>query len=104
MSVKDVMEYPYIITGAGAPEAFVSHKLREWSNRLDGREQLSVEKFIKTLESIPLTLAKNAGMDPIDSQVQLRAKVSTSNKPKYGVNVLDAKISDVSIRKYSNLL
>jgi len=28
MSVKDVIEYPYIIIGAGAPEAFVSHKLR----------------------------------------------------------------------------
>jgi len=38
-------------------------------------------------------------MDPIDSQVQLRDKVSTSNKPKYGVNVLDAKISDVSIKE-----
>jgi len=38
-------------------------------------------------------------MDPINSQVQLRAKVSTSNKPKYGVNVLDAKISDVSIKE-----
>jgi len=38
-------------------------------------------------------------MDPIDSQVQLRDKVSTSNKPKYEVNVLDAKISDVSIKE-----
>lgn len=35
-------------------------------------------------------------MDPIDSQVQLRAKVSTSNKPKYGIDVSNAKIFDVS--------
>ena len=99
MSVKDVIEYPYIITGAGAPEAFISHKLREWSNKLDGREQLSAEKFVEALESIPLTLAENAGMDPIDTQVQLRAKVSTSSKPKYGIDVLNAKISDVSIKE-----
>jgi archaeal chaperonin len=96
MAVKDVIEYPYIITGAGAPEAFVSHKLREWSNGLNGREQLSAEKFIEALESIPLTLAENAGMDPIDSQVQLRSKVSTSNKPKYGIDVINAQIADVS--------
>jgi archaeal chaperonin len=64
MSVKDVVEYPYIITGAGATEAFLCHKLREWVNRLNGREQLSAEKFIEALESIPLTLAENAGMDP----------------------------------------
>jgi chaperonin GroEL (HSP60 family) len=96
MSVKDVIEYPYIIAGAGAPEAFVSHKLREWSNGLNGREQLSAEKFIEALESIPLTLAENAGMDPIDSQVQLRSKVSTSSKPKYGIDVINAKIADIS--------
>jgi thermosome len=96
MSVKDVIEYPYIIAGAGAPEAFVSHKLREWSNGLNGREQLSAEKFIEALESIPLTLAENAGMDPIDSQVQLRSKVSTSSKPKYGIDVINATIADIS--------
>ena len=95
MVLKDVIEYPYIVTGAGAPEAFVSHKLREWSNGLHGREQLSSEKFIEALESIPLTLAENAGMDPIDSRVQLRAKVSNSSKPKYGVDVVNAKIADV---------
>jgi archaeal chaperonin len=99
MAVKDVIEYPYIITGAGAPEAFVSHKLREWSNGLNGREQVSAEKFIEALESIPLTLAENAGMDPIDSQVQLRSKVSTSNKPKYGIDVINAKISDVAVKE-----
>jgi archaeal chaperonin len=96
MAVKDVIEYPYIITGAGAPEAFVSHKLREWSNGLNGREQLSAEKFIEALDSIPLTLAENAGMDPIDSQVQLRSKVSASNKPKYGIDVINARVADVS--------
>jgi len=99
MSVKDVVEYPYIITGAGAPEAFLCHKLREWVNRLSGREQLSAEKFIEALESIPLTLAENAGMDPIDSKVQLHTKASTSNKPKYGIDVIHGKISDVSVKE-----
>ena len=99
MSVKDVVEYPYIITGAGAPEAFVSHRLREWTNRLSGREQLSAGKFIEALESIPLTLAENAGMDLIDSKVQLHTKVSTSNKPKYGIDVINGKISDVYVKE-----
>jgi archaeal chaperonin len=99
MVTKDVIEYPYIITGAGAPEAFVSHKLREWSNGLNDREQLSAEKFIEALESIPLTLAENAGMDPIDSQVQLRSKVSTSNKPKYGIDVINSQIADISVKE-----
>lgn len=34
-------------------------------------------------------------MDPLDTQVQIRAKATTA-KPKYGVDVLNAKIADLS--------
>jgi chaperonin GroEL (HSP60 family) len=96
MVVKDVVENPYIVVGGGAPEAFLAHKLREWSSSLSGREQLAVEKFADALETIPLTLAENAGMDPIDTQVQLRSMQEKSSKPTYGVNVYKGKVDDLS--------
>jgi thermosome len=99
MCVKDVIEYPYIITGGGAPEAIVSHKLREWAGSLPGREQLAAQKFADALESIPLTLARNAGMDLIDTQVQLRSKTSTQNKPKFGIDVMNAQIADMTSKQ-----
>ncbi|HET6730866.1 MAG TPA: TCP-1/cpn60 chaperonin family protein [Nitrososphaeraceae archaeon] len=34
MTVKDVIEYPYIIPAGGAAEAVLSQKIREWSNSL----------------------------------------------------------------------
>src|SRR6476469_3912278 len=67
MVTKDVLEKPAIVAGGGAPEAYASFKLREWTNTLSGREQLAAEKFAEALETIPLTLAENAGMDPIDT-------------------------------------
>src|SRR5919205_1144134 len=97
MAVKDVVEYPYAIVGGGAPEAIVSHTIREWSNSLSGRTQLAVEKFADAVETIPLVLAQNAGMDPLDTQVQLRAKATTA-KPKYGIDVLNAKVADLAAR------
>jgi len=96
MVVKDVVENPYIVVGGGAPEAFLAYKLREWSSSLSGREQLAVEKFADALETIPLTLAENAGMDPIDTQVQLRSMQEKSSKPTYGVNVYKGKVDDLS--------
>lgn len=78
MTVKDVVEYPYIVPGGGAPEAVLSQRIREWSNSLEGRAQLAAEQFADSIETIPLVLAENAGMDPIDTQVQLRAKISNS--------------------------
>ena len=96
MSVKDVLEYPYIIAGGGAPEAVVAQRIREWSVSLPGREQLAAEKYADALDSIPLTLARNAGMDIIDTQVQLHSKLSDSNTPKIGIDVMNAKIADMS--------
>jgi archaeal chaperonin len=98
MTVKDVVEYPYIVPGGGAPEAIVSQKIREWSNSFEGRAQLAAEQFAECIETIPLVLAENAGMDPIDTQVQLRTKISNSDKPKYGIDVINKKIADMSAR------
>ena len=96
MSVKDVLEYPHIIAGGGAPEAVVAQRLREWAVSLPGREQLAAEKYADALDSIPLTLARNAGMDVIDTQVQLHSKISDSNTPKIGIDVMNAKLADMS--------
>ncbi|HEX9317693.1 MAG TPA: thermosome subunit beta, partial [Nitrososphaeraceae archaeon] len=41
MAVRDVMEYPYVVVGGGAPEAVISRKLREWSSSLASRQQLA---------------------------------------------------------------
>jgi archaeal chaperonin len=97
MAVKDVVEYPYTVVGGGASEAIVSQRIREWSNSLSGRFQLAVEKFADSIETIPLVLAENAGMDLIDTQVQLRAK-ATSAKAKYGVDVLNSKVGDLAAK------
>jgi archaeal chaperonin len=105
MCVKDVVQHPYIVPGGGAPEALASQKIREWAGTLPGREQLAAEKYAEALESIPLTLAKNAGMDVIDTQVQLRSKSADTDKPKFGVDVLNGKIADMGSKNiYEPLL
>jgi len=74
MVVKDVIEKPSIVAGGGAAEAYVATQLKGWANSFDGREQLAIKKFAEALETIPLTIAENAGMDPIDTMATLRAR------------------------------
>jgi archaeal chaperonin len=97
MATKDIVEYPYAVLGGGACEAIVAHRIREWSNSLSGRARLAAEKFADAIETIPIVLAKNAGMDPLDTQVQLRARATTA-RPKYGVDVFSARIADLSAK------
>jgi thermosome len=94
MVVKDVIEKPMILPGGGAPEEYIADNLRTWSKTLSGREQLAVEKYAEAIESIPIALARNAGMNPIDAITQLRAKHSAGEK-YVGVNVNDGVISDM---------
>lgn len=93
MVVKDVVENPKIVYGGGAPESFVALKLRDWAKSLSGREQLAVEKFADAMESIPLALARNAGMNPIDSITLLRSKQNAGEKFT-GVDVINGTIAD----------
>ena len=95
MVTKDVIEKPLIVAGGGAPEAYAASKIRDWVSTLTGREQLAAEKYAESLEIIPLTLAQNAGMDPIDAMTDLRAKQSRGSKWT-GIDVRSAKIADIS--------
>ena len=94
MVVKDVIEKPSIVGGGGAPEAFLASHLKEWADSFDGREQLAIKKFAEALEVIPLTIAENAGMDPIDTMITLRAKQSQGQKWT-GIDARNTKIADM---------
>jgi archaeal chaperonin len=94
MVVKDVIEKPEIVAGGGAPEAVLASFLRDWSERFEGREQLAINKFAEALEIIPLTIAENAGMDPIDTMVKLRAKQSEGKKWT-GINAKEGRVADM---------
>ncbi|MDH3501387.1 MAG: thermosome subunit beta [Nitrosopumilus sp.] len=93
MVVKDVIENPKIVYGGGSPEAYVALKLRDWAKSLSGREQLAVEKFADAMESIPIALARNAGMNPIDSITQLRSKQNNGERFT-GVDVINGVITN----------
>ncbi|MBI3116631.1 MAG: TCP-1/cpn60 chaperonin family protein [Thaumarchaeota archaeon] len=94
MVTKDVVEKPQIVAGGGAPEAEVAFRVREWAQKLSGREQLAALKFADANESIALILAENAGMDPIDTQVELRARHGKGDK-WFGVDAASGKVSDM---------
>jgi thermosome len=63
-----------VLAGGGAPEVELARRLRDYADSVPGREQLAVEAFASALEVVPRTLAENAGLDPIDALVDLRAR------------------------------
>jgi chaperonin GroEL (HSP60 family) len=94
MVVKDVIEKPAIVAGGGSVEAYLAGRINEWADGFEGREQLAIKKFAEALEVIPLTIAENAGMDPIDTMVNLRARQSQGQKWT-GINAREQKVENM---------
>lgn len=95
MVVKDVVQKPAIVAGGGSPEAYVSQKLRTWAASVSGREHYAILAFADAIESIPVTLAENGGMDVIDTLTGIRSMQASTNNPWIGVDVKELKVADM---------
>ncbi|WP_171815013.1 thermosome subunit beta [Halovivax ruber] len=62
-----------VLAGGGAIEVELASRLRDYADSVSGREQLAVEAFADSLELVPRVLAENAGLDSIDTLVDLRS-------------------------------
>jgi thermosome len=92
-AVASALELGKIIPGAGAPEAEVARRLRKFAEKFSGREQLAILAFADAMEVIPRSLAENAGLDPIDMLVELRA-AHEQGKTYYGLDIFNGKVRD----------
>ncbi len=84
-----------LVTGAGASAIELAQDLREYAATVGGREQLAVEAFAAALEVVPAALAENAGMDVLNTLVELRRR-HKNGEPRVGVDALRGTVADMS--------
>ncbi|MFA5077278.1 MAG: thermosome subunit beta [Candidatus Micrarchaeia archaeon] len=94
-AVSSSLEDGSFVTGGGSVEMELSKDLMSYATEIGGREQLAIQGFAEALESIPRTLAENAGMDPIDTLVALRNRHKDKDGKYFGVDVLAGKVGDM---------
>ncbi len=84
-----------VLAGGGAIEVELASRLRDYADSVSGREQLAVEAFADSLELVPRVLAENAGLDSIDTLVDLRA-AHDEGDVEAGLNVFTGDIEDTN--------
>ena len=96
---------PRLVAGGGATEMIIASIIRQRSYLYQGKEQIVLNKFAEALEEVPLTIARNVGMDKIDTLTKLRSKYSkfernlsdmgyTSIKKWFGIDGVNREVSD----------
>ncbi|MDY6773720.1 MAG: TCP-1/cpn60 chaperonin family protein, partial [Candidatus Nanohaloarchaea archaeon] len=83
-----------IVGGGGATEVELARQLKDHAESVGGREQLAINAFAEALETVPRTLAENAGLDPIDVLVDLRSKHESGEKWA-GIDVSSGESEDL---------
>ena len=88
-----MLEDPRLLAGGGATHVALARRLRRFAESIPGREQLGAEAFADALEVIPRVLAENAGLDPIDTLLQLvAAQVNGEEDSHYlGLDLLNRR-------------
>jgi len=93
--VRVTIEDGRVVPGGGAPEVELALALRDYAESVGGREQLAVEAFADAIEVVPRTLATNAGLDPIDTLVELRA-AHADGRSAAGLSVVEKDVADMT--------
>ena len=100
--IRNFIVRPSIVGGGGSAEMLLANIVRRKANSISSREQIVLQRFAAALEEIPLTIARNAGMNTIDTLAQLRAKhkrhiSSTFNSPVrwYGIDATKRKVEEI---------
>jgi T-complex protein 1 subunit epsilon len=63
-----------VVGGGGATELACSIEVAKAADKIDGVEQYAVRGFADALEEIPMTLAENSGLNPIEYVSNLKKK------------------------------
>jgi chaperonin GroEL (HSP60 family) len=96
LDVVSLMQHDLdVVTGAGSIEIDLTNHLNDFAQQVGGKEQLAVEKYAEAIESIPLILAENCGLDAIEVLTNLKAIQPT--KRNMGVDMIKG-ISDARER------
>jgi thermosome len=95
--VSSVLKDSKVVAGGGAVEIELAKRLREYAQTIKGREQFAIEEFASAMEYIPITLAENAGLDPLDVLTELRMSHESGNK-NAGLNLFSGRVEDTMMR------
>lgn len=81
---------------------YVSTQIKSYAKTVTGLEQYSIEKFGEAFESVPRTLAENAGLNV--NEVMANLVTSNNNDNKIGINIKNGQVQNaLELNVYDHL-
>ena len=82
------MKLKISVYGGGAPEVACALAVSDEADNTATLEQWGMRSFAKALESVPMALAENSGLSPVETLTNLRSEQRTTKNSRLGVDAL----------------
>lgn len=93
--VRNLVRDNRVVYGGGAAEISCALAVSKEADSIKTIEQYAFRAFSDALESIPLALAENCGLNPIKTLTDIKARQVSENNPALGVNCMEQSTSDM---------
>ena len=84
-----------IVYGGGSAEIAASLAVEAAAEKVAGIEQYAMRAFSDALDSVPLALAENSGLAPIESLTEAKARQLKEGNPHLGIDCNDVGTIDM---------
>jgi T-complex protein 1 subunit epsilon len=97
--VRNLIRDNRIVYGGGAAEISCSLAVGAAADKIASLEQYAMRAFSDALETIPLALAENSGLAPIENLAELKSRQVKENNPRLGVDCLYSGTNDMKTQR-----
>jgi len=84
--VRNLIRDNRVVYGGGSAEISCALAVSSYADTVPGIEQYAIRAFADALEDIPMALAENAGLSPINEVTTIKARQLSENNPRLGVD------------------
>ncbi|GAV55444.1 hypothetical protein ZYGR_0AV00750 [Zygosaccharomyces rouxii] len=93
--VRNLVKDSRVVYGGGAAEVSMSLSVSEEADKQRGIGQYAFRAFAQALDTVPMILAENSGLDPIETLTSLKSKQLKEQTSKVGVDCLGKGTNDM---------
>lgn len=97
--IRNLIRDNRIVYGGGAAETACAIEVAKEADKIEGVEQYAFRAFADALESIPMALAENSGLGPIEALSDLKAKQIETQNPNLGIDANFKGTNDMKSQK-----
>lgn len=101
-AVRNLISDNRVVYGGGAAEVACSLAISEKAEKISGVEQYAIRAYASALDAIPIALASNSGLSPIETLASVKAQQLAESNSRIGVDCMQLGTADMKLQNVND--